>query len=33
MLGPIANYNITSGDDTMKGFLKSGYIYDLGDRG
>jgi len=32
MIGPIANYDITSGDDTMKGFLKSGYIFDLGDR-
>jgi LPS-assembly protein len=32
MLGPIADYDIVSGDDTMKGFLKSGYIYDFGKR-
>jgi LPS-assembly protein len=32
MLGPIANYNISSGDDTMQGYMKSGYIYDLGNR-
>lgn len=32
MLGPIANYNITSGLDSMEGSLKSGYIYDLGAR-
>jgi LPS-assembly protein len=31
MLGPVANYNITSGDDTAVGYLKSGYIYDFGD--
>ena len=32
MLGPIANYNMTNGDDTTWGFLKSGYIYDQGRR-
>ena len=32
MLGPVANYDITSGDDTMVGFLKSGYIHDFGTR-
>ena len=32
MLGPIADYAFVSGDDTMKGFLRSGYIYDLGNR-
>jgi LPS-assembly protein len=32
MLGPTADYNITNGDDTMTGFLKSGYIYDQGRR-
>ncbi len=32
MLGPIANYNVTTGGGTMEGYLKSGYIYDLGQR-
>ena len=32
MLGPIANYDIVHGADTMQGYLKSGYIYDLGSR-
>ena len=32
MVGPIANYDITSGDDTLIGSLRSGYIYDLGNR-
>jgi LPS-assembly protein len=32
MLGPIANYNITSGDDTAVGYFKSGYIHDFGTR-
>jgi LPS-assembly protein len=32
MVGPVANYDITRGDDTMEGLLKSGYIYDLGTR-
>ncbi len=32
MLGPITNYNLVNGDDSIKGFLKSGYIYDQGDR-
>jgi LPS-assembly protein len=32
MLGPTANYDITRGDDTAVGFIKSGYIYDLGTR-
>jgi LPS-assembly protein len=30
MLGPIANYDIASGDDTAVGYLKSGYIHDFG---
>jgi LPS-assembly protein len=30
MLGPIVNYDITSGDDTAVGYLKSGYIHDFG---
>lgn len=30
MLGPVANYDITSGDDTAVGYLKSGYIHDFG---
>jgi LPS-assembly protein len=30
MTGPIANYDITNGDSTIQGYLKSGYIYDLG---
>jgi len=32
MLGPVANYDITSGQDTAVGFLKSGYIHDFGTR-
>ena len=32
MLGPITNYNLVNGDDSVQGFLKSGYIYDQGDR-
>jgi len=32
MLGPDASYNITSGDDTAEGYLKSGYIHDYGKR-
>jgi LPS-assembly protein len=32
MLGPTAAYNFTSGDDTVLGYLKSGYIYDYGSR-
>jgi LPS-assembly protein len=32
MVGPVANYDITSGDDSTQGFLKSGYIYDYGRR-
>jgi len=30
MLGPVANYDITSGEDTAVGYLKSGYIHDFG---
>jgi LPS-assembly protein len=30
MLGPLANYDITNGDSSIQGYLKSGYIYDLG---
>ena len=29
MLGPIMNYDISNGDSSMLGFLKSGYIYGL----
>src|ERR1019366_5400570 len=32
MMGPIADYDITSGLDTMLGSVKSGYIYDYGKR-
>ncbi len=32
MLGPVASYNVTSGDDTAVGYLKSGYIHDFGQR-
>ena len=32
MIGPVADYNITSGDDTAVGYLKSGYIHDFGSR-
>jgi LPS-assembly protein len=32
MLGPTASYDMTSGDDTATGFVKSGYIYDYGTR-
>jgi hypothetical protein len=32
MLGPLANYDVTTGDGSMQGYLKSGYIYDLGRR-
>jgi LPS-assembly protein len=30
MTGPIANYDIANGDSSIQGYLKSGYIYDLG---
>ncbi len=34
MLGPIANYDlVVGGDDAMEGTLRSGYIYDVGNRG
>ncbi len=32
MLGPVANYDVTLGGDTATGYLKSGYIYDYGNR-
>jgi len=32
MVGPDANYNVSIGDGSMTGYLKSGYIYDLGQR-
>ncbi|HMD61269.1 MAG TPA: LPS assembly protein LptD, partial [Opitutaceae bacterium] len=32
MVGPVANYNVTTADGTMSGYLKSGYIYDVGKR-
>jgi LPS-assembly protein len=32
MLGPVMNYDIENGDNSMKGYLRSGYIYDFGDR-
>ncbi len=32
MLGPVATYNLTSGDDHAVGYLKSGYIHDFGSR-
>ncbi len=32
MIGPVAGYDITSGDDTAIGSLKSGYIHDYGKR-
>jgi len=32
MLGPTAKYDVTTADGSMEGFLKSGYIYDLGKR-
>jgi LPS-assembly protein len=32
MLGPIANYDMAVGNGSMEGYLKSGYIYDLGKR-
>jgi hypothetical protein len=32
MIGPVAAYDVTSGDDTAVGYLKSGYIYDYGKR-
>jgi LPS-assembly protein len=32
MIGPVAAYNVTSGDDTAVGSLRSGYIYDYGAR-
>jgi LPS-assembly protein len=32
MLGPVADYDVTSGIDTMLGSLESGYIYDYGRR-
>ncbi|HEY4300940.1 MAG TPA: LPS assembly protein LptD, partial [Candidatus Didemnitutus sp.] len=33
MVGPSGTYSRSDGDDTMNGFLRSGYIYDGGDRG
>jgi LPS-assembly protein len=33
MAGPIANYAFGSGDETTQGNLRSGYIYDYGNRG
>jgi LPS-assembly protein len=32
MLGPLLDYDVTNGDNYMKGFLRSGYMYDLGVR-
>lgn len=32
MMGPVANYDITSGQDVVQGSLRSGYIYDFGNR-
>ncbi|HEY1848225.1 MAG TPA: LPS assembly protein LptD [Opitutaceae bacterium] len=32
MLGPTGDYNVTTDGETVTGFLKSGYIYDLGTR-
>jgi len=32
MVGPSANYDITSGDDLVQGSLRAGYIYDFGSR-
>jgi LPS-assembly protein len=32
MIGPTATYNMVSGDDSAVGYLRSGYIYDYGDR-
>lgn len=32
MVGPLADYNFTSGDDTASGTLRSGYIHDYGQR-
>jgi len=32
MIGPVAAYDVTSGDDHAVGYLKSGYIYDYGKR-
>lgn len=32
MIGPSASYSRTSGDDSTRGFLRSGYIHDYGDR-
>ncbi|HEY5079828.1 MAG TPA: LPS assembly protein LptD, partial [Opitutaceae bacterium] len=32
MLGPIVNYDITNGENSLQGYFKSGYIYDFGNR-
>ncbi len=32
MAGPTAKYDITDGDQSIEGFMRSGYIYDLGKR-
>lgn len=32
MAGPVANYDLGSGNDTAQGSLRSGYIYDYGNR-
>jgi LPS-assembly protein len=32
MLGPVANYDVEHGGDTMLGSLRTGYIYDYGNR-
>jgi len=32
MLGPTATYNVSKGDDSAVGYLRSGYIYDYGKR-
>ncbi|MEJ1971236.1 MAG: hypothetical protein WDM96_01525 [Lacunisphaera sp.] len=33
MIGPTARYHYADGDDSVSGFLRSGYIHDTGDRG
>ncbi len=33
MIGPTARYHYVDGDDSVSGFLRSGYIHDTGDRG
>ena len=33
MIGPTARYSHAEGDDSVSGFLRSGYIHDTGDRG